>query len=168
MTSRTMTFLLMLTVAAASAGAQSRDTTARVATRRDTSAARADTGSVGSLACPRGGVLANAWVSGVRIGAGTVTTPRTGGVLDTVITLNITDRTWQRDSLSAGVSLGAAGQAGSQRGRWHACAGATATLGRITATLHNVHGQIHLRADAAALDAIGRTTGSTPPAPPRR
>jgi hypothetical protein len=151
MTSRTMMLLLLLAVAAPAAGAQSRDTS-----------------TAGSLACPRGGVPARAWVSGVRIGTGAASTPRTSGVLDTVITLNITDRTWQRDSLSAGVSLGAAGQSGAQHGRWHACAGATATFGRITATLHNVHGQIHLRADAGALDAIGRTTGSTPPAPPRR
>jgi hypothetical protein len=146
-----LSLIVMLAVAAPPVGAQARDTT-----------------TVGSLACPRGGVQARAWVSGVRIGTGTGVTPRTSGVLDTVITLDITDRTWQRDSLSAGVSLGAAGQAGAQRGRWHACAGATATFGHIAATLHNVHGQIHLRADAGALDAIGRTTGSTPPAPQRR
>jgi hypothetical protein len=130
--------------------------------------ARIDSTDSVALTCPRGGVQASAWVSGVRVGTGAAATTPARGVLDTVITLNITDRTWQRDSLSAGVSLGAAGQAGSQRGRWHACAGATTTLGRITATLHNVHGQIHLRADAGALDAIGRTAGTTPPAPPRR
>ena len=83
-------------------------------------------------------------------------------MLDTIITLNITDRTWQRDSLSAGVSLGAAGQAGAQHGRWHACAGATATLGRITATLRNVHGQIHLRADPGALDGFQRVSVHAP------
>ena len=145
-----------LVLTASAAGAQVRDTVAR-----------ADSGTASGLACPRRGAQASAWVNGARVGTGTASTPRTG-VLDTVITLNIADRTWQRDSLSAGVSLGAAGQAGAQRGRWHACAGATATLGRITATLHNVRGQIHLRADPAALDAIGRPTAGTPPAPPRR
>ena len=157
MTSRMLAMVAILTLSARAAGAQVRDTTTR-----------ADSAGVGRLACPRGGVQSGAWVSGVRVGTGTASAPRTSGVLDTVITLNITDRTWQRDSLSAGVSLGAAGQAGAQRGRWHACAGATVTLGHITATLHDVHGQIHLRADAGALDAIGRTTSTTPPAPPRR
>jgi hypothetical protein len=89
-------------------------------------------------------------------------------MLDTVITLNISDRTWQRDSLSAGVSLGVAGTAGARRAPWHACAGAAVTLGRVTATLHNVHGQIRLKADPTALDAIGGGSGSTPPAPQRR
>ena len=163
-----LVLLLIMTVAARSVDAQARDTAAGANAIRDSVSTRADTGRASALTCPRGGVQARAWVYGARIAAGATTTSPASGVLDTTITLNITDRTWQRDSLSAGVSLGAAGQAGSQRGRWHACAGATATLGRITATLHNVHGQIHLRADAGALDAIGRTTGSTPPAPPRR
>jgi hypothetical protein len=158
MSARTRVLLAMMVAAAPAAGAQARDSTAL----------RADSSSASRLTCARSGVEAGAWVGGVRIGTGAAGAARTSGVLDTVITLNITDRTWQRDSLSAGVALGAAGQAGSQRGRWHTCAGATVTLGRITATLHDVHGQIHLRADAGALDAIGRTTGSTPPAPPRR
>ena len=157
MSVRIMMVVGAFALSAPAAGAQVRDTTTRV-----------DSGAAGGLACPRGGVQAGARVSGVRIGTGSVSTPRTVGVLDTIITLNITDRTWQRDSLSAGVSLGAAGQAGAQHGRWHACAGATATLGRITATLRNVQGQIHLKADPGALDAIGRPTASTPPAPPRR
>jgi hypothetical protein len=164
-----MAMLVVTLVAAApSAGAQVRDTAARINRARDTTMARVDTSVTGGLACPRGGVQARAWVGGIRMGTGAAARSPASGALDTVITLNITDRTWQRDSLSAGVSLGAAGQAGAQRGRWHACAGATATLGRITATLHNVYGRIHLRADAGALDAIGRTTGSTTPAPPRR
>jgi hypothetical protein len=157
--------------AATSVAAQSPGTMA-AARRADSTAAsrRADTTS--SLACPRSGASVQLWTGAagdsVSRSAGM---PRVGsarGILDTVITLNITDRTWQRDSLSAGVSLGAAGIAGRRRAPWHACAGATVTLGRVTATLHNVHGQIRLRADPAALDAIGGSSGSTPPAPPRR
>ena len=153
--------LAALTLASAPrAGAQVRDSAS--------AAPRADSGS-GALSCPRSGGQVRAWL-------GDVTSPDTtaggsrgaGGVLDTIVTLNITDRSWQRDALSAGVSLGVAGRVGARRSPWHACAGATATLGRITASLHGIHGQIHLRADPGALAAIGRTPGSTPPAPPRR
>jgi hypothetical protein len=150
-------------LAAPPAAAQRTDTTA--------AAARADTTS-NTLSCPREGAVARLWTGSPADSSGRPTqTPRTGrrrGPIDTVITLDITDHTWQRDSLSAGVSLGVAGTAGARRAPWHACAGATATLGRITATLHNVHGQIHLRADPTALDAIGRPAGAPPPAPPRR
>jgi hypothetical protein len=131
-------------------------------------AARGDSGS--ALACPREGTTARladrAAGDSDAAGARSAGAPR--GIIDTVVTLDITDRTWQRDSLSAGVSLGMAGTAGARRAPWHACAGATATLGRITATLHNVHGRIHLRADPTALEAIGRAAGTPPPAPPRR
>jgi hypothetical protein len=143
------------------------------AQRPDSTAPRADT--AGTLSCARGAVLrlsagttadsagrAPAATSGANALAGR-------GAIDTVITLNIADRSWQRDNVSAGVALGVGGSAGARRAAWHACAGATATFGRITATLHNVHGQIHLKADPGALDAIGATTGrTTPPAPPRR
>jgi len=141
------------------------------AQRRDSTASlRADT-SARSLSCPRTGTLLRLW-SGAPDSSGRpaavqgVDTER--GPIDTVITLDIADRTWQRDSLSAGVSLGVAGTAGARHAPWHACAGATATLQRITVTLHDVHGQIHLKADPGALAAIGRTPDSTPPAPPRR
>ena len=143
------------------------------AQRTDTTTvlSRADT-SANTLACPGEGAMLRFW-AGARGDSATRATPpaeRTSprGAIDTVITLNITDRTWQRDSLSAGVSLGVAGTAGARGLPWHACAGATATLGRITATLHNVRGQIHLQADPGALAEIGRTSGTTPPAPPRR
>lgn len=142
------------------------------AQRRDSTAiVRADT-SARSLSCPRTGTLLRLWTGAAAdsssrpAAAPGVDTER--GPIDTVITLDIADRTWQRDSLSAGVSLGVAGTAGARHAPWHACAGATATLQRITVTLHDVHGQIHLKADPAALAAIGRTPGSTPPAPPRR
>lgn len=150
-------------LAASPASAQGRDSTARGTT---------DTSSTRSLACPRTGTMLQLWTGAAGDSAGrAIAAPRIDtrrGPIDTVITLDIADRTWQRDSLSAGVSLGVAGTAGARHAPWHACAGATATLQRITATLHDVHGQIHLKADPGALAAIGRTPGSTPPAPPRR
>jgi hypothetical protein len=89
--------------------------------------------------------------------------------IDTVITLDITDRTWTRDSVTAGVAIGAAGAAGARRAPWLACVGASVGLARVTATLRNVHGQIHFRADPSVLERIGSMSGSTPPAgPPRR
>lgn len=91
--------------------------------------------------------------------------PRTGGV-DTVITLAIADRTWTRDSLHAGVALGASSMAGARGAPWRACAGATTHLGRVTARLHHVYGTIRLLVSPGALESIGR---ATPPAgPPRR
>ena len=135
---------------------------------------RDTTASSGALSCPASGVIARAWTGAAgdstsrqRMGA-----PSAGarsGAIDTVITLDIRDRTWQRDNFSAGVALGAAGSAGARGAPWHACAGATATFGHLAVTLHNVQGQIHLKADPAALDSIGGTRrGTTPPAPPRR
>jgi hypothetical protein len=76
-------------------------------------------------------------------------------VIDRVITLSIDDRTWTRDTVEAGVALGASGVAGTQRAPWHACAGASVSLRRVTATLHNVHGLIRIHADMRALEAIG-------------
>ncbi|NUR36027.1 MAG: hypothetical protein HOQ30_18695 [Gemmatimonadaceae bacterium] len=129
----------------------------------------------GALSCPASGVMARPWSRPGTADSTTrqpLATPATGarsGAIDTVITLDIRDRTWQRDNFTAGVALGVAGTAGTRGAPWHACAGATAAFGRITATLHNVHGQIHLKADPSVLDSIGRTTrGITPPAPPRR
>lgn len=146
-------------------------TPARAQRGDSTSSNRADT-SARSLACPRTGSVLRLWTGAAPDSAGRPTAaPRVGserGPIDTVITLDIADRSWQRDSLSAGVSLGVAGTAGARHAPWHACAGATATLQRITATLHDVHGQIHLKADPGALAAIGRTPDNTPPAPPRR
>lgn len=155
----------MVTFAAIPAVAQRTDSTA--ATDRD-----APTDN--SLSCPRAGSMARVWAgvpgdSAVReSGSPPPRAYRARGVVDTVITIDIADRTWRRDTLAAGVALGMAGTAGGRQAPWHACAGATATLERITATLHNVHGKIHLRADPRALDAIGRMAGSTLPAPPRR
>jgi hypothetical protein len=157
---------VLLAVAAASARAQ----------RTDSATRAPQTDTAGMLSCGRTGALVTLWTA---TGADTVRRAPTAasaantlsgrGSIDTVITLNIADHTWQRDSLSAGVALGAGGSAGARRAPWHACAGATATFGRITATLHNIHGQIHLKADPGALDSIGGTTGrTTPPAPPRR
>lgn len=136
---------------------------------RDTARTRGDSG-VSALSCPRDGGRARAWLGGIDLPSDSLMAgPRPpAGVVDTIITLDITDRRWQRDHLSAGVSLGAAGAAGARGAPWHACAGATATLGRVTATLHNVRGRIHLRADAGALRAIGRKAVITPPVSPRR
>lgn len=144
-----------------------------VAQRTDSTAATDRTAPTNrSLSCPRAGSMARAWAGEPDDGAVRESrSPRANrarGVMDTVITIDIADRTWRRDTLAAGVALGMAGSAGARQAPWHACAGATATLERITATLHNVHGQIHLRADPRALVAIGRLSGSTPPAPPRR
>jgi hypothetical protein len=142
------------------AGAQATDTIARTDTSR------------GALSCPREGSMLRLWAdAGGDSAARTTRAPRldiSRGAIDTVIRLDITDRSWQRENLSAGVSLGVGGTAGARRAPWHACAGATVTLGRVTATLHNVHGQIHLKADPGPLASVGRATGTTPPAPPRR
>jgi hypothetical protein len=83
-------------------------------------------------------------------------------VFDRVITLAIDDRTWQRDTVQAGVALGASGVAGTRRAPWHACVGASVSLGRVTATLHNVHGLIRIHADLRALEAIGNARGRIP------
>jgi len=86
---------------------------------------------------------------------------------DTVITLNIGDRTWQRDSVTVGVALRAAGAAGTRPAAWHASVGVNALLSHVTVDMHNIRGRIHFKVDPSALDSIGRTT--TPPAvPPRR
>jgi len=87
--------------------------------------------------------------------------------IDTLITLDIRDHTWQRDSVGVGVALGASGTAGSRRAPWRTCVGVSALLGHVAADLHNVHARIHFRVDPAALDSIGRTSTS-PAAPPRR
>ena len=87
--------------------------------------------------------------------------------IDTVITLNISDRTWQHDSVSVGVALGASGTAGARRAAWRTCIGVSALLGHVTASLHNVRGRIHFKVDPAALDSIGRPATS-PAVPPRR
>jgi hypothetical protein len=141
--------------------------------QRDTStsapATAADSG--GSLACAARGITIGASASGPGAGSTSPTTARAraGAALDTVITLAIADRTWTRDSVDAGVSLGLGGTAGARRAPWHACAGVSAHLGTVTAHLHEVRGRIHFRADPSALDSIGRASGSTPPAaPPRR
>jgi hypothetical protein len=118
----------------------------------------------------------SARVSGADSASSALTCARSGttlrlwaGAIDTVITLDITDRTWTRDNFSAGVAIGAAGNSGVRRAPWNACAGAGITFGRVTAVLHNVHGQIRFKADPSALRSIGDTTGSPPPAsPPRR
>jgi hypothetical protein len=159
---RVMLVGVLVGFAAPSARAQGSDTTARSS----------------ALSCPQAGLVARLWTGTTADSANrerpaasapSATMPRSGGAIDTVITLNIRDRTWQRDTFAAGVALGVAGSAGTRGAPWHACAGATATFGHVAATLHNVQGQIHLKADPAALDAIGGTTrGTTPPAPPRR
>jgi len=86
---------------------------------------------------------------------------------DSIITLNIGDRSWQRDSVTVGVALRASGASGTQRAAWHANVGVNALLGHVTVDLHNIRGRILFRVDPSVLDSIGRTT--TPPAvPPRR
>jgi len=87
--------------------------------------------------------------------------------IDTLIRLDIRDRTWQRDSVGVGVAFGASGTAGSRRAPWRTCVGVSALLGHVAADLHNVHARIHFRVDPAALDSIGRTSTSSA-APPRR
>jgi hypothetical protein len=125
------------------------------------------------LTCASSGLTLRAWTGPGDAPAMTrvAPTPRSG-VLDTTIVLSIADRRWQRDNVDAGVALGAAGTAGTAGAAnrpWHACAGATVHLGGVTAQLHNVAGNIHFRADLSALDSVGRTRSSTPPAgPPRR
>ena len=94
-------------------------------------------------------------------------TSRSRSAIDTLITLEIHDRTWQRDAVRVGVAYGAAGSAGARRTSWSTCVGVSALLGHVTASLHNVRGRIHFKVDPSALDSIGRTT--IPPAvPPRR
>jgi len=93
-------------------------------------------------------------------------TPRVGA-LDTVITLDIRDRTWQRDAVTTGMAFSAGGTSGTQRGTWRACVGVSAHFRRVTTTLHNVRGRIHLKVDPAALDSTGLRSTS-PADPPRR
>jgi hypothetical protein len=127
-----------------------------------------------SLACAQSGTTLRGWIGGTPAdsiasrGAGALREAGSSGI-DTTITLNISDRTWQRDSLSAGVALGAAGLSGARQAAWSTCAGASVMLGHVTATLHDIHGLIHLKVDPSVLDSIGATARSTPPAgPPRR
>ena len=87
--------------------------------------------------------------------------------LDTLITLDISDRSWQRDSTSVGVALAAGGNAGTRAAPWRACVGVSALLGHVSANLHNVHGRIRLRVDTSVLDSIGHSSPS-PAVPPRR
>jgi hypothetical protein len=140
------------------------------AQRPDSSVAmRADSGDA-RLTCASSGLTARVW-TGLADAPGTApTAPAMGrGSLDTTMVLSIADRSWQRENVDAGVALGAAGTAGRANGNWRTCAGATVHLGRVTARLRNVTGSIHLRAHLDALDSIGRTRSSTPPAgPPRR
>jgi hypothetical protein len=150
--------------------------THRASAQRPDSTARAATDTArGSLACAPSGTTARVWVGGAdttrRAPTGNRPTDATRSAIDTVITLDITDRTWTRDSVTAGVAIGAAGTAGARRSPWLACVGASVGLERVTATLRNVHGQIHFRADPSVLERIGLMSGSTPtpPAgPPRR
>jgi len=86
---------------------------------------------------------------------------------DTVITLDIGSRTWQRDSVTVGVRLQASGTARAPQATWRATVGVSALLGHVTVDLHDIRGRIHFKVDPSALDSIGRST--TPPAvPPRR
>jgi hypothetical protein len=145
------------------ASAQRPDSTAR---------ALADSGS-GALACAPSGTTVRVWVGGAdttrRAPSGNPASASSRSVIDTVITLDFADHTWTRDSVTAGVAIGAAGAAGARRAPWLACVGASVALARVTATLRNVHGQIHFRADPSVLERIGLMSGSTPPAgPPRR
>jgi hypothetical protein len=124
------------------------------------------------LACASSGSTVRVWNGVVDTAAGAERP--TAGVngqasgIDTTIVLAITDRSWQRDTVDAGVALGRAGTVRSL-GEWNTCAGASVHLGRVTAQLHNVTGRIHLHADMSALDSIGRTRSGIPPAgPPRR
>ena len=149
--------------------------------QRDTSIVARDTSGAGALACPASGTMLRAWASGGRdsaaapapfltLGARAPTAPR-----DTTIRLAIADRSWTRNDVDAGVALGAGGTVAGRNAfaatgaPWHACAGASVHLGTVTASLHQVNGTIHLRADPGALDSIGRSHGSTPSAgSPRR
>lgn len=123
-----------------------------------------------SLACARSGTTLRLWTGSPDSALRSVPrADRTRATLDTVITLDITDRSWTRDSVAAGVALGSGGTVGVRRAPWHACVGASVLLGRVTASLHNIHGQIRFRADPGALRSIGLSSDSTPPtAPPRR
>ncbi len=146
------------------------------AQRADSTAARGDSSSR-SLACAAYGTTLRFWAGGPDSATSPVSpasaaersASRRRAILDTVITLDITDRSWTRDSVTAGVAIGASGTAGARRSSWHACAGASVLLGRVTATLRNVHGLIRFRADPSALQSIGLSSGNTSPAgPPRR
>jgi hypothetical protein len=106
-----------------------------------------------SLACASRG-------AGARVSIGAGATARSSSVLDTTIVLRIADRTWTRDSVDAGVALGAAGMAGARSAPWNVCTGATVSLGRVTASLHGVYGQIHLRIDPSALSALANPTAA--------
>ena len=122
------------------------------------------------LACAASGTTLRAWGPGAAA-TGVASSPR--ATLDTTIVLAITDRTWTRSDVDAGVALGVAGTAGAHASRWRACAGASAHLGTVTARLRQVHGTIRLHADPGALGSRSRTPGDTssrtPPAvPPRR
>ncbi|MFL5608159.1 MAG: hypothetical protein ACJ8AD_17030 [Gemmatimonadaceae bacterium] len=131
---------------------------------------RADSAST-ALTCAPPGTTLRLWTGGTDSARARLGVPdnRARGAIDTVITLDITDRTWTRDNFSAGVAIGAAGTSGRRNAPWNACAGAGITFGRVTAVLHNVHGQIRFKADPSALRSLGDTTGSPPPArPPRR
>jgi hypothetical protein len=145
------------------------------AQRSDSLATRIADTTDARLACAAYGVTSRAWsgapdaVPAPPPGPATVRPDRADSALDTTIRLAISDRTWQRDDVNAGVALGAAGTAGRQSLPWSACAGASVHLGSVTAYLHNVSGLIHIRADLGALRPLQRAPGSTPPAvPPRR
>ena len=73
-----------------------------------TASLRADT-STRSLACPRTGSVLRLWTGAAPDSTGRPTAvpgaDTNRGPIDTVITLDIADRSWQRDSLSAGVSI---------------------------------------------------------------
>jgi hypothetical protein len=141
------------------------------AQRPDSTRASGADSATSALVCTRSGTTLRLWAGGADSGHAAIAAPdnRVRGAIDTVITLNITDRTWTRDNFSAGVAIGAAGNSGARRAPWNACAGAGITFGRVTAVLHNVHGQIRFKADPSALRTIGDTSGSLPPAsPPRR
>jgi hypothetical protein len=140
------------------------------AQRPDSARALGADSATSALICARSGTTLRLWAGGRDSArAGSAAPGNRAGGIDTVITLNITDRTWTRDNFSAGVAIGAAGTSGARRAPWNACAGAGITFGRVTAVLHNVHGQIRFKADPSALRTIGDTSGSPPPAsPPRR
>ena len=114
--------------------------------------------SAGSrLACASG-------TAGARVSIGADSAQRVSSAMDTTVVLRIDDRTWTRDSLAAGVAFGASGTVGARSAPWRVCTGASANLGRVSASLHGVYGQIHLRIDPSALRALGNPTA----APARR
>ena len=97
---------------------------------------------------------------GVRVSVGLKDSTLARSALDTTIVMQITDRTWTRENLHAGVAMGTNGTAGSRSAPWSVCTGASASLGRVTASLHGVYGQIHLRIDPSALRALGNPTAA--------